>query len=231
MRMHHYIAMTALAVAISACGQLGEPMAEVVAIKPVTEQQPVFAEVLTVTQVTLTRQQVRQACEDHVVERRREERFGDKDGAVVGALVGGLLGSQVGSGSGRRAATVAGAVGGALAGREIDRRHQGGQRYSEVETVCQDITESVDEPNGFKVQYRTPDGGTDSRHVVTKPEGPKIEIGSEPAVVGYDVQWRYQDRGGTARLSEKPEGTKLPLSQLLPAAPPADVANANTEAG
>lgn len=230
MRKPLYIVIPALLAGLSACGQVGQPMAEVVAVKPVTEQRPVFAEVLTVTPVTLTEQQVRQACEDRIVERRREERFGDKDGAVVGAVVGGLLGSQVGSGSGRRAATVAGAVGGALAGREIDRRHQGGQRYTEIETVCQDITESVDKPNGYKVQYRTPDGGTASRHVVAKPEGPKIEIGSEPAVIGYDVQWRYQDRGGTARLESKPEGQTLPLSELLPPAPPA-VVNANTEAG
>lgn len=208
-----------LTVVLAGCGQLGEPTAEVLAVNPVTEPQPVYAEVLEVSAKVLNEQQVRQACEQQVVERRREERFGDRDGAVIGAVVGGLLGSQVGSGSGRRAATVAGAVGGAIAGREIDRRHQGGQRYSDVETVCRDVTESVDRPNGFEVRYRTPDGGTATRHVMSRPEGSRIEIGTEPVVVGYDVEWRYQDRAGTTRLAERPDGDRLPLTVLLPPAP------------
>lgn len=219
MRKPMFALLPAAILAVAGCSQLGEPSAEVLAIKPVTEQQPVFAEVLEVTPKVLSEQQVRQACEEQVVERRREERFGDKDGAVIGAVVGGLLGSQVGSGSGRRAATVAGAVGGALAGREIDRRHEGGQRYTDVETVCRDVTENVDRPNGFEVRYRTPDGGTATRHLMVKPEGPKIEIGTEPVIVGYDVEWRYQDRQGTTRLPEQPVGDRLPLSRLLPAAP------------
>ncbi|MCK7594781.1 glycine zipper 2TM domain-containing protein [Pseudomarimonas salicorniae] len=221
MRKPLALIIPALLVGVTACGQIGQPMAEVVSVTPVTEQRPVYAEVLTVTPVTLTQQQVRQACEDRVVERRRPERFGDKDGAAIGAVVGGLLGSQVGSGSGRQAATVAGAVGGALAGREIDRRHVGGQRYQDVETVCKDITETVDKPNGFQVTYRTPDGGSASRHMVVKPEGPKIEIGTEPAVVAYDVSWRYEDRSGTSRLAEQPAGNSVPLSSLLPQDPAA----------
>jgi uncharacterized protein YcfJ len=231
MRKPLSILIPALLVGLTGCGKIGEPMADVVSVTPITEEQPVFAEVLTVTPVTLSQQQVRQACEEHVVERRREERFGDKDGAVIGAVVGGLLGSQVGSGSGRRAATVAGAVGGAFAGREVDRRHQGGQRYSDVETVCQDVTETVDKPNGFKVQYRTPEGGTASRHAVIKPEGPKIEIGTEPAVIGYEVAWRYEERSGTVQMPEQPSGNRLPLSELLPASAAGSSGEGNGEAG
>ena len=40
---------------------------------------------------------------------------------------------------------IAGAVGGAYAGREIDRRHTGGKKYTEVEQVCQTVTEPREE--------------------------------------------------------------------------------------
>ncbi len=203
-----------------ACQQ--QQMAEVKAVTEVTASEPVFAEVLTVTPVSERRTVNREVCEDKVVERRRAERFGDKDGAVVGAVVGGLLGNQVGGGSGRRAATVAGVVGGAFAGREIDRRHQGGQRYTDVETVCRDVPEDKDEVVGYTVQLRDEAGEITEVRVDQAPAGPKMEVGSREVVVGYDVQWALGERNGTVQMKEKP-GDRIPLEALLPAAeaPPA----------
>ncbi len=205
---------------LAACQQ--QPMAEVKSFTAVTASEPVFAEVLTVTPLNETRTVNREVCEEQVVERRRAERFGDKDGAVVGAVVGGLLGNQVGGGSGRRAATVAGAVGGALAGREIDRRHQGGQRYTDVETVCRNLPEEKDEVVGYTVQVRDEAGAITELRVDQAPAGPQIEVGSREVIVGYDVQWALGERNGTVQMKEKP-GERIPLEALLPAieAPPA----------
>ena len=119
--------------AIAAYQNLSTPYAEVVSSTPITEKEPIYGDVISSTAVTEMRTGSRQVCEDVVVEKRRPERFGDKDGMVAGAVVGGLLGNQVGGGDGKKLATVAGAVGGAFAGRELDRRHTGGARYTELE--------------------------------------------------------------------------------------------------
>lgn len=214
MKASHRWIPAALAVALLAACQ-PEQMAEVKGIKPITAIEPVFAEVLTVTPVSERRTVSREECDEQVVERRRAERFGDKDGAVVGAVVGGLLGSQVGSGSGRRAATVAGALGGALAGREIDRRHQGGQRYTDVETVCREVAEDRDEVVGYQVKVRHESGEIAEMRVSEAPAGPKIEVGSREVVVGYDVHWVLGERSGTAQMKEKP-GDRIPVEDLLP---------------
>jgi uncharacterized protein YcfJ len=221
MKAMNNVLLAALSMALlAACQQ--QPMADVKAVTEVTASEPVFAEVVTVTPLSEPRTVSREACEDQVVERRRAERFGDKDGAVVGAVVGGLLGNQVGSGSGRRAATVAGAVGGALAGREIDRRHQGGQRYTDVETVCRDVAETTDQVVGYTVQVRHASGEIEELRVDQAPAGPKIEVGSREVVVGYEVQWVLGERSGTVQMKDKP-GERIPLEALLPVAeaPPA----------
>lgn len=201
-----------------------EKMADITAVTPITAKEPVFAEVLTVTPISERRTISREECAEQVVERRRAERFGDKDGAVVGAVVGGLLGSQVGSGSGRRAATVAGAVGGALAGREIDRRHQGGQRYSDVETVCREVPEEREEVVGYSVKVRHDSGELAELRVDQAPAGPKLEVGSRDVVVAYRVDWVYGERRGSAQMKDKPAGERVPLEALLPVEPAASAA-------
>ena len=127
--------------AIAAYQQFSTPYAEVVSSTPITEKEPIYGDVISATAVTEMRTGSRQVCEDVAVEKRRPERFGNKDGAVIGAVAGALIGSQVGGGDGKKLATVAGAVGGGLAGREIDRRHVGGERYTEIEQQCRTVTE------------------------------------------------------------------------------------------
>jgi len=134
--------------------------------------------------------------------------FGDKDGMVVGALVGGLLGNQVGGGSGKKVATVAGAVGSAYAGREIDRRHTGGQKYTEVEQVCRTVSEPREEVVGYDVEYRS-EGQVARKRVDQKP-GEQILLGEKEVVVGYDVTWRYDGQTGNLMMDEAP-GDRLPI--------------------
>ncbi|WP_146909639.1 glycine zipper 2TM domain-containing protein [Arenimonas daejeonensis] len=194
--------------AIAAYQSLSTPYADVVSSTPITEKEPIYGDVLSSTAVTETRTGSRQVCEDVAVEKREPERFGNKDGAVVGAVVGGLLGSQVGGGSGKKVATVAGAVAGGFAGREIDERHTGGKKYTEIEQQCHTVTEPREEVIGYDVQYRS-EGEVSTTRVDKKP-GAQILLGERDKVVGYDVTWRYKDQTGSLVMDEDP-GDRLPI--------------------
>ena len=194
--------------AIAAYQQFSTPYAEVVSSTPITEKEPIYGDVISSTAVTEMRTGSRQVCEDVVVEKRRPERFGNKDGAVIGAVAGALIGSQVGGGDGKKLATVAGAVGGGFAGREIDRRHVGGEKYTEVEQQCRTVTEPREEVIGYDVQYRL-DGETLTTRVDKKP-GEQVLLGERDKVVGYDVTWRYEGQTGSLVMDEDP-GERLPI--------------------
>lgn len=194
--------------AIAAYQNYATPYAEVVSATPITEKEAVYADVVAVEPVTETRNVSRQVCEDVAVERRRPERFGNRDGAVIGAVVGGLVGNQVGDGNGRRLATVAGAVGGGYAGRNIDRNHQGGQRYTAYEKQCRSVSEPREEVIGYDVQYRR-DGDLATTRVEDKP-GAQIQVGERDRIVAYDVTWRYDGQTGSLEMADDP-GDRLPV--------------------
>ena len=194
--------------AVGAYNVFGPTYADVVAADPVTVKEPIVANVLAATPIKETVSGSRQVCEDRVVERRAQERFGNKDGAVVGALVGGLLGNQVGGGSGRTAATVAGAVAGGYAGREIDRNHTGGRRYQETVQDCRTVSEPREQVVGYDVQYAL-EGEVKSLRLDEKP-GDTIQLGERDKVIGYDVRWTYEGQSGTVRTVDKP-GERLPI--------------------
>lgn len=190
-------------------GSFGPQYAEVTSTTPITVKQSVYGDVIGVNPITQVVSGTREVCDDRLVERRRAERFGNKDGAVVGALVGGLLGNQVGGGDGRKLATVAGAVGGGFAGREIDSRHVGGKRYTETQRVCRTEDTSKVKTIGYDVQYRTEDGQTLSRREGKKP-GERLWLGEKEVVTGYNVTWRYDEKVGNLRMTDKP-GERLPI--------------------
>jgi uncharacterized protein YcfJ len=194
--------------AIAAYQNLATPYAEVVSATPILEKEPIYGDVVSATAVTRVREGTREVCRDVTVEKRREERFGNKDGAAIGAVVGGLVGSQVGGGSGKTLATVAGAVGGGFAGREVDRRHVGGERYTETQQQCETVSEPREEVVGYDVQY-TSEGVTTSTRLDEKP-GARILLGERDRVVGYDVTWRHDGQTGTLVMDQDP-GERLPI--------------------
>lgn len=194
--------------AVGAYNVFGPQYAEVVEATPVTVKEPILGQVLAATPIKETVTGRREVCSDRVVERRAQERFGDKDGMVVGALVGGLVGNQVGGGRGRDAATVAGVVAGGYAGREIDRNHQGGRRYSETVRDCRTVDSPREEIVGYDVQYAL-DGEVKSLRLDEKP-GETIPLGERDKVIGYDVRWTYEGQSGTVRTVERP-GDRLPV--------------------
>lgn len=212
--------------AIGAYGVFGPTYADVVAADPVTVKEPIMANVLAATPIRQTVTGTREVCDDRVVERRAPERFGDKDGMVVGALVGGLVGNQVGGGRGRDLATVAGVVGGGYAGREIDRNHTGGRRYTETVRDCRTVSEPREEVVGFDVRYAL-DGEVRSIRLDDKP-GDTIQLGERDKVIGYDVRWTYKGQSGTVRTVEKP-GDRLPIRDgVIVVANPAPVDGGRT---
>ncbi len=190
-------------------GGFGPQYADVISATPITVKQKVYGEVIAVDPITKTVTGSEKVCQNQTVERRKAERYGNKDGAVVGAVVGGLIGNQIGGGDGRKVATVAGAVGGGFAGREIDERHVGGKKYTETERVCHNEATSGVKTVGYDVQYRTEDGQTLSRRESKNP-GDRLLLGTEDVVTGYDVKWRYDDKTGSLRMDDKP-AERLPI--------------------
>jgi uncharacterized protein YcfJ len=212
--------------AIGAYNVFGPTYADVVAVDPVIVKEPIIANVLAATPIKETVTGSREVCDDRVVERRAPERFGDKDGMVVGALVGGLVGNQIGGGSGRDVATVAGVIGGGYAGREIDRNHAGGRRYSETVRDCRTVSEPREEVVGYEVQYAL-EGEVKRLRLDEKP-GDTIQLGERDKVIGYDVRWTYEGQSGTVRTVEKP-GERLPIRDgVIVVANPAPADGGNT---
>lgn len=204
--------------------------ADVVATQPITERVPRYGEVIASAPVreTTTSSSTRQVCEDVAVQERLPERDGNVGGAVAGAVIGGLIGNQIGDGDGRKLATVAGAVGGGFAGREIDRRHVGGQVVTRTQRQCSSVpqTSSRTETVGWDVTYRDDDGRVSTLRTDRKP-GSRIDLGSRDEVIGYDVTYRYMGREQTLRMDHDP-GKRLPVidGQVAVALVPATTAGA-----
>jgi uncharacterized protein YcfJ len=186
----------------------GPQYADVTSVTPITVKENVYGDVIGVNAITQATSGSKQVCENQTVQRRKTERYGNKDGALLGVVVGGLVGNQIG-GDGKKLATVAGAVGGGFAGREIDERHLGGQKYTATERVCHNEATSGTKTVGYDVQYRTVDGQTLSRRENKKP-GDRLLLGTKDVVTGYDVTWRYDDKSGKLLMEEKP-GDRLAI--------------------
>ena len=187
--------------------------AQVLDVRPVTEKQRLYAQVIGIDPVreTSTTSTPRQVCNDVVVQERLPERDGNVGGTVAGAIIGGLVGNQIGDGNGRKLATVAGAVGGGFAGREIDRRHVGGQVVNRTDRQChmESSTSQSSRTVAYNVTYRNPDGTTGTMRTGSKP-GSRIALGSEDKTIAYDVTYRYDGQERTVRMDDKP-GERLPV--------------------
>ena len=188
--------------------------AQVVDVKPLTEKQKLYAQVIGTDPVreTSTTSAPHEVCNDVVVQEqapRRDPR--NIGGTVAGAVVGGLLGNQVGGGTGKKLATVGGAVGGAFAGRAIEQRHAENKVLSHTVHQCHTETSTSQSSRvvGYNVTYRNPDGTTGTMRTGSKP-GSRITLGSQTKTVGYDVTYSYNGQQNTVRMDHKP-GDRLPV--------------------
>ena len=204
-------AITAPGVSASTRAQVD--FAEVTAVKPVTQREPMYATVIGSEPIreSSTTSTPREVCNDVVVQERLPERDGNVGGTVAGAVVGGLVGNQVGGGKGRKLATVAGAAAGGVIGNRIDRNHVGGKVVERVERQCRTVQDSSQSSRtvAWNVTYRNPDGTTGTMRTADKP-GERIALGTEDRTVAYDVTYRYDGAERTVRLAEDP-GDRLPV--------------------
>jgi uncharacterized protein YcfJ len=179
--------------------------ADVTRVRAVNDSSPIYGTVVSSEAVTRDVASPQQVCRDVVVEERLPERDGLKGGTIAGAIVGGALGNQAGSGDGKKLATVAGAIAGGYAGREIDRRHEGGNVVTRTEQKCETQSVSTTEVVGYDVTYREPDGDTASKRMSSdQAVGSRIALGKRSRVVGYDVTYRYKGESHTIRMDSRP---------------------------
>jgi uncharacterized protein YcfJ len=188
--------------------------ADVVDVKPITEKQAQYAQVIGTEPVreSSTTSTPHQVCNDVVVQERAPERDGNVGGTVAGAIIGGLVGNQVGGGTGKKLATAGGAVAGGYIGNRIDRKHVGGQVVNRTEQQChtETSTSTSSKTVAWNVTYRNPDGTTGTMRMGSKP-GSRISLGSEDMTMGYDVTYRYNGVEQTVRMDDKPAGDRLPV--------------------
>ena len=188
--------------------------ADVVNVKPITEKQALYAQVIGTDPVreSSTSSTPHQVCQDVVVQERLPERDGNVGGTVAGAIIGGIVGNQVGGGTGRKLATAGGAVAGGYIGNRIDRKHVGGQVVNKTEQQChtETSTSTSSKTVAWNVTYRNPDGTTGTMRMGSKP-GSRILLGNEDKTVGYDVTYRYNGAEQTVRMDDKPAGDRLPV--------------------
>jgi uncharacterized protein YcfJ len=119
------------------------------------DDEPVYAEVLNVEEITQTVQTPREVCEDVAVTHKAPVKDEHKIlGTATGALVGGLLGNQIGGGSGKKIATVAGAAAGGYAGNKVQGNMQDKDTTTTTERRCNTVTDSHEQLDGYKVSYR-----------------------------------------------------------------------------
>jgi len=179
--------------------------ADVTRVRAVNDSSPIYGTVVSSEAVTHDVASPQQVCRDVVVEERLPERDGLKGGTIAGAIVGGALGNQAGGGDGRKLATVAGAIAGGYAGREIDRRHEGGNVVTRTEQQCETQSVSTTQVVGYDVTYREPDGDTATKRLSSdQAVGSRISLGKRSRVVGYDVTYRYKGESHTIRMDSRP---------------------------
>lgn len=173
--------------------------------------QPRYAEIVNVQQITRTVETPREVCEDVQVQQpvqqqsQPQARSSDPNkllGSAAGAVVGGLLGNQVGGGSGKKIATAAGAIGGALAGREVQERVENrqraqaaGQSQPQTRTVtreeCRTVVDTHQESEGYEVSWRD-DAGVHTTRREQKPEGDRVRL-EEGSPVWSETRQGTQD--------------------------------------
>ncbi len=118
-------------------------------------QEPKFADVVAVKEVTETVVNPREQCETVAVRHQApvqdEKRIA---GTAIGGVAGGLLGSQIGGGSGKTLATIAGAAAGGYAGNRVQKNMQKNDSTTTNERRCRTVKDKSKKLIGYNVTYR-----------------------------------------------------------------------------
>ncbi len=120
-----------------------------------TLNQPKFADVVAVKEVTETVVTPQERCEN--VQVRHQAPVQDQQriaGSVVGGLAGGLLGHTIGGGTGNTLATVAGVAAGGYTGNRVQKNLQDRDVVVTTEHRCRTVNEKSHKVVGYDVTYR-----------------------------------------------------------------------------
>lgn len=140
------------------------------------EDEPLYAQVVNVVEVTETVNTPREVCEDVAVTRQKPVKDEHKVlGTVTGAVIGGVLGNQIGGGSGKKIATVAGAAAGGYAGNKVQGNMQAKDTYTTTERQCHTVTDTSEKVIGYDVTYRLGDR-EDTVRMQQRPAGDRIPV-------------------------------------------------------
>ena len=119
------------------------------------DDEPMYAEVLNVEEITQTINTPREVCENVAVTKKAPVKDEHKIlGTATGAIIGGLLGNQIGGGGGKKLATVAGAAAGGYAGNKVQGNMQDKDTVTTTERRCHTVTDSHEQVDGYNVSYR-----------------------------------------------------------------------------
>jgi len=143
------IAIGAVAIVVLALGAVG-------GYKALNE--PKFADVVAVKEVTETIVTPREECRNVAVQQRAPVRDPDRlAGTLLGGVAGGVLGNQVGSGSGQTIATIVGAAGGAYVGNQVQDSMQKSDVVTTTKRSCKTVYDKSQKLIGYDVTYRLED--------------------------------------------------------------------------
>jgi uncharacterized protein YcfJ len=132
--------------------------------------QPKYADVVKVKEVTQAVTTPREECKDVQVQKQAPVKDENRvAGTVIGGVAGGLLGSTIGGGRGKTVATVAGAAGGAYAGNQVQKNMQQKDVVTTTERQCKTVNETTQKLVGYDVTYRL-DGKESVVRTSFKPE-------------------------------------------------------------
>ena len=120
--------------------------------------QPKFADVVAVKEITETVVTPREECRDVQVQKKAPVKDSNRiAGTVIGGVVGAVLGNQIGGGTGKTVATVAGAAGGAYAGNKVQDSMQKGDVITTTKQDCKTVYDKAQKLVGYDVTYRLKD--------------------------------------------------------------------------
>ena len=174
------------------------------------------ARVLSSTPIYDTVNQSRRECWNETVQGAPANR--SMTGAVVGGVAGGLLGSQVGGGSGSTAAAGAGAVAGAVVGDRVNNPDPNRSMTGSIVGGLAGALLGSQVGGGSGRKAATAAGGVAGVLIgdrVANPDQPSSQQvercrdvpGSQQAIRGYNVTYRYNGRDVTTTLPYAPGNT------------------------
>ena len=120
-----------------------------------TLNQPKFADVVDVKEITETIVTPREKCRNVPVQHKAPVKDTDRvAGTVIGGVAGGLLGHQIGGGTGKTVATIVGAAGGAYVGNKVQDSMQKSDVVTTTKRSCKTVYAKSEKLVGYDVTYR-----------------------------------------------------------------------------